>query len=419
MFQISELAIHPLLWPQGCPEAFLQGDYGVADTLLEVLTEYCQQQGLSAQCCRLFHDGKSLAKNKLLGQVYRSMGSLQAGSASVTMQVVSMQIPYNTAGVTHIDVEVNQPPLAFFLRHIFKGTEVLVHDLTPRVWLAIAEAFSKIVHITVDNSLLTDMISLEPSECVPISSSTMQHGLTGAVFKSVRRAIHPLLLLLQLLQNSSALPLLPAQTYPAEQCSMEADQPAAQGCSQEAPSTGDSLVEAAQAIKLAQPNDHLSAPMRRDQSAADSAIQLTHVLLTSCKLASLIRVEVVSPAAESAQMLLFQAIHILQPTVSDSLERHASVRSQIGIADDSPELEALYVRLVQVIMPGFKQALKIIKLLTDPASSSDPKLELSEAYAEYCLSTLQILLTSGLRPYRISAANEMFRLGMSPLHIPP
>ncbi len=247
----------------------------------------------------------------------------------------------------------------------------------------------------------------------------MQDGLTGAVFKTARQAIHPLLVLLQLLQNPSALPRLSAQTQPAEQCSVEADQSAAQGCSQEAQSTGDSLAEAAQAIKLAQPNDHLSAPMRRDPSAADSLIQLMRVLVTSCKLASLIRVEVVSPAAESAQMLLFQAIHLLQLTVTDSLKRHASVRSQNGNADDSPELETLHVRSVQVIMPGFKQALKIIKLLTDPSLSADPKLALSEAYAESCLSTLQMLLTSGHQQHRMIAANEIFRLGMSPLRIPP
>ena len=82
MLLFSELAIHPLVWLQGCPETFLQGDYGVVDTLLEVLDEYCHHQGLSTQCCRLFHAGKSLAKNKLLGQVNLCMGYLQAGNAS-------------------------------------------------------------------------------------------------------------------------------------------------------------------------------------------------------------------------------------------------------------------------------------------------------------------------------------------------
>ncbi|KAL0048104.1 hypothetical protein WJX82_007753 [Trebouxia sp. C0006] len=153
------------LQAKGCPDAFLQGDYDVADTLLEVLDEYCHQQGLSAQCCRLFHDGKSLAKNKLLGQ-----------------------IPYNTAGVTRIDVEVNQPPLAFFLRHIFKGTWLLVRDLTPSVWLAIAEAFSKrdeIVRITIDNSLLTDMMLL--------TSGHQQHRMIAAN-EIFRLGIMPLIL---------------------------------------------------------------------------------------------------------------------------------------------------------------------------------------------------------------------------------
>ena len=84
--------------------------------------------------------------------------------------------------------------------------------------------------------------------------------------------------------------------------------------------------------------------MRDDQSAADIVIQLMRVLITSCKLASMIRVKVVTPAAESGQTLLFQATHLLQPTVTDSLRRHASVRSQIGNADDLPELEILYVR---------------------------------------------------------------------------
>lgn len=84
--------------------------------------------------------------------------------------------------------------------------------------------------------------------------------------------------------------------------------------------------------------------MRDDQSAADIVIQLMRVLVTSCKLVSLIRVKVVTPAAESGQMLLFQATHLLQPTVTGSLRRHASVRSQIGNADDLPELEILYVR---------------------------------------------------------------------------
>lgn len=70
-------------------------------------------------------------------------------------------------------------------------------------------------------------------------------------------------------------------------------------------------------------------------------------------------------------------------------------------------------------MPGFKQALTIIKQMTDPSLSAEPKLELIEAYAEYCLSTLQMMLTSGHRQDRLSAANEMFQLGMSPLHILP
>jgi len=349
------------------------------------------------------------------------MGNLQAGSASVTMQVASMQIPYNTAGVTRIDVEVNHPPLAFFLRHIFKGTGLLIRDLTPSVWLAIAEAFSKrdeVVRMTMDNSLLIDLLSLRPSECVAITSSTMQDGLTGAVFKSARQAIHPLLLLLQLLQNPSALPLQSAQTQPAEQCSMEADQPAAQG-SQEAPSACDSLAESAKAVKLAPPHDHLGVPMRNDQTAANIVMQLMRILVTFCKLASLIRIEVASSAAESAQTLLSQAIHLLLRTVMDSLERHVSVHSQIGNADDSPELEFWYVRLVQVIMPGFKQALKIVKQMTDPDLSGDSKLELNEAYAEYCLTTLQMMLTSGHQQHRVVAANEMFRLGMSPLRILP
>ena len=273
--------------------------------------------------------------------------------------------------------------------------------------------------MTMDNSLLTDMLSLKPSECVPLSGSTMQDGLTGAVFKSARQAIHPLLLLLQLLQNPSALPLWSAQTQPAEQSSMEADQPAAQGCSQEVQSTGDSLAEPAQAIKLAEPHDHLGAPTRGDQSAANIVIQLMRVLVTSCKLASLIRTEVASSAAESAQMLLSQAIHLLLRNFMDSLERRASLHSQVGNADDSSELELLYVRLVQVIMPGFGQALKIIKQMTDPDLSADPKLELSEAYAEYCLTILQMMLTSGHQQHRMIAANEMFRLGMSPLRILP
>ncbi len=327
---------------------------------------------------------------------------------------------------TLLCVDAQWPLYSSWLRcltgwHIFQGTGLLVHDLTPSVWLAIAEAFSKhdeIVRMTMDNSLLTDMLSLRPSECVPITSSTMQDGLTGVVFESARQAIHPLLLLLQLLQNPSALPLLSAQTQPAEQCSMEADQPAAQGCSQDVQSTGDSLAESAQAIKLAEPHDHLGAPMRSNQSAANIVIQLMRILVTSCKLASLIRTEVASSAAESAQ-ILSQAIHLLLRTVMDILERHASVHSQIGNADDSPELESLYVRLVQVIMPGFKQALKIVKQMTDPDLSADPKLELSEAYAEYCLTILQMMLTSGHQQHRMIAANEMFRLGMSPLRILP
>ena len=48
--------------------------------------------------------------------------------------------------------------------------------------------------------------------------------------------------------------------------------------------------------------------MRDDQSAADIVIQLMRVLITSCKLASLIRVKVVTPAAESGQMLLFKPL---------------------------------------------------------------------------------------------------------------
>ena len=149
--------------------------------------------------------------------------------------------------------------------------------------------------------------------------------------------------------------------------------------------------------------------MRNDQTAANIVMQLMRILVTFCKLASLIRTEVASSAAESAQTL----------TVINSLERHVSVHSQIGNADDSPELEFWYVRVVQVIMPGFKQALKIVKQMTDPDLSGDPKLELNEAYAEYCLTTLQMMLTSGHQQHRMIAASEMFRLGMSPLRILP
>ena len=142
------------------------------------------------------------------------------------------------------------------------------------------------------------------------------------------------------------------------------------------------------------------------------------ILFTFCKLASLIRAEVASSAAESAQMLLSQAIHLLLRTVMDKLESQASANSHIGNADDSPELELLYVRLVQV-MPGFKQALKNVKQTTDPDLSAEPKLDVSEAYAEYCLTTVQMMLSSGPQQHRMIAANEMFRLGMSPLHILP
>lgn len=115
---------------------------------MEVLDDYCLYHGLSVHCCQLFHDGKSLANNKLLGQ-----------------------IPNISVGITRIDVEVNEPPLPFVLLHTFQMTGLLSSDVlhVPGAWLAIAEAFSKhdeVVRNFTDDSLLTDMLSVKPSEQV-------------------------------------------------------------------------------------------------------------------------------------------------------------------------------------------------------------------------------------------------------------
>ncbi|KAL0048081.1 hypothetical protein WJX82_007291 [Trebouxia sp. C0006] len=138
------------IWVQtkGCPRAMFRGEYNVAETLVEVLGDYCLYHGLSAHGCQLFHDGKSLAKSKLLGQ-----------------------IPNHSVGITRIDVEVNEPPLPFVLLHTFEITGLLSRDVphVPGSWLAIAEAFSKhaeVVHVFTDDSLLTDMLNVKPSEQV-------------------------------------------------------------------------------------------------------------------------------------------------------------------------------------------------------------------------------------------------------------
>lgn len=106
----------------------------------------------------------------------------------------------------------------------------------------------------------------------------MQHGLTDALLKSAREAIQPLLLLLQLLQDAPEVP--PAQMSPA--CSAKADEPAAQGSSQEVQSADDSLAE--QAITLAEPHDLLGSP---GDHIGNRAIELMHVLITASKLANL------------------------------------------------------------------------------------------------------------------------------------
>ena len=213
--------------------------------------------------------------------------------------MLSTQIPYNSVGITRIDVEVTEPPLPFVLLHTFEMTGLLSSDVphVPGSWLAIAEAFSKhaeIVCVFTDDSLLTDMLSVKPSEQVSTSSTRMQSGLTEPLLKSAREAIQPLLLLLQLLQDAPEVPPLPAQMSPA--CSANADEPAAQGSSQEIQCSDDSLVESAQAITLAEPHDLLSSP--GDQSG-NKAIQLMRVLIAACKLASLMRATIISSSADS------------------------------------------------------------------------------------------------------------------------
>jgi len=196
---------------------------------------------------------------------------------------------------------------------------------------------------------------------------------------------------------------------PAETRSAKADEPAAQGSSQEIQSTNDSLAESAQAITLAEPNGLLGSPVGGDHNG-DRAIQLMHVLTAACKLASLMRAKVVSSAAESAQRLFSRAIHFLLPDVMNGLALHAP---QVGHADDSQEVERLCISVVQVIMPGFGQTVKIIKQMTDGDLRAHElsKLNQSVTHEECCLSTLQMLLISGHQQHRMIAANEMFRLG--------
>jgi len=192
---------------------------------------------------------------------------------------------------------------------------------------------------------------------------------------------------------------------PAETRSAKADEPAAQGSSQEIQSTNDSLAESAQAITLAEPNGLLGSPVGGDHNG-DRAIQLMHVLTAACKLASLMRAKVVSSAAESAQRLFSRAIHFLLPDVMNGLALHAP---QVGHADDSQEVERLCISVVQVIMPGFGQTVKIIKQMTDGDLRAHElsKLNQSVTHEECCLSTLQMLLISGHQQHRMIAANEM------------
>ncbi len=321
--------------------------------------------------------------------------------------MVSTQIPYNSVGITHIDVEVIEPPLPFVLLHTFQMTGLLSSDVlhVPGAWLAIAEAFSKcdeVVRVFTDDSLLTDMLSVKPSEQVSTSSTRMQSGLTEPLLKSAREAIQPLLLLLQLLQDAPEVPPLPAQMSPA--CSAKADEPAAQGSSQEIQCTDDSLAESARA--LGSPGDHIG----------NRAIQLMRVLIAVCKLASLMRAKIITSAADSTQQLFSRAIHFLLPDVMDGLGLHAS-----GHADDLQEVERLCIRAVQVIMPGFGQTVKIIRQMTDrdPCTLELCKLDQSVTHEECCLSTFQMLLMSGHQQHRVVAANEMFRLGVSPMRICP
>ena len=332
--------------------------------------------------------------------------------------MVSTQIPNHSVGITRIDVEVNEPPLPFVLLHTFEITGLLSRDVphVPGSWLAIAEAFSKhaeVVHVFTDDSLLTDMLNVKPSEQVSTSSTRMQSGLTEPLLKSAREAIQPLLLLLQLLQDAPEVPPLPAQMSPA--CSVKVDEPAAQGSSQETQSTDHSLVESAQAIVLAEPHDLLGSP--GDQSG-NRAIQLMRVLLAACKLASLMRANIISSAADSTQQLFSRVIHFLLPDVMNGLGLHAS---QVGHADDSHEVERLYIRLVQVVMPGFGQTVKFIKQMTDRdlCTLELSKLDQSVTHRDCCVSTFQMLMMSGHQQHRVVAANEMFRQGVSPMCICP
>ena len=325
-----------------------------------------------------------------------------------------MQIPYNSVGTTRIDVKVNEPPLPFVLLHTFQMTGLLSTDVlhVPGALLAIAEAFSKhdeVVRVFSDDSLLTDMLSVKPSEQVSIISTRMQHGLTNPLLKSAREAIQPLLLLLQLLQDAPEVPPLSTQMSPV--CSAKADEPAAQGSSQEI--RDDSLAESAQAITLAGPHDLLGSP---GDHVDNRAIQLMRVLIAACKLASLMRAKGISSVGDSTQQIFSKVIHFLLPDVMNGLGLHAS---QVGHADDSHEVERLYIRLVQVTMPGFGQTVKIIRQMTDRdlCTLELSKLDQAVTHGDCCVSTYQMLMMSGHQQHREVAANEMFRLGVSPMCI--
>lgn len=330
--------------------------------------------------------------------------------------MLSSQIPYNSVGMTRIDVEVIEPPLPFVLLHTFQMTGVLSIDVlhVPGVWLAIAEAFSKrdeVVRVFTDDSLLTDMLNVKPSEQVSTSSTDMQAGLTEALLKSAREAIQPLLLLLQLLQDAPEIPPLPAQMLQAS--SATADEPAAQGSSQDIQLTDDSLVQSAQAVTLADPHDPLGSP---GYQSGSRAIQLMRVLIAACKLASLTHVKVVSSDASSTQQLFSKAIHFLLPDVMNGLGLHAS---QVGDANDSQEVERLCIRAVQVIMPGFGQTVKLIRLMTDRDRWTVELPRQFVTHRDCCVSTFQMLLMSGHQQLTVVAANEMFRLGVSSMCICP
>ncbi len=388
---------------QGYPQVSWEDDYDVPDSLLEILSDYCRHHSLSLHCCELYLDGKAVAKSKVLGQV-----------------------PYNSAGVTRFEVELRQCTLAFLLTHT-KAEGLLMDEsnVYNSAWSSAARTFSRnaeTVEVMTDKDLLSERISVKPSELLPVSSASLADSLTDAL-TLVRKPVRPLLQLLHDLQQAVSSPSL-AHASLSSSSAADADADATEAtysnshenaatCSQAAADSqsGEHAAvlpgschaaetalaqQQSQLVRGAQPA--LATLHASTERSADEGIELLRMLLCLFKLAFLSRVEdTINAAAVAAQSVFWRTLQQFTFNNIQYMNRKvAPPELEGGLAESSEEVQGLCNAVAQMAVAAGRHATFSLGKFPSTQVPDDQRAQLRQCLWEVslCWRSLWSLLMS-------------------------